>query len=216
MRILLGLMFLSFNVYAIPDEILTGYLEHHEICVKDASIRAPNQNVFNEMKESCRQEYINRVEGGVNSREISQDQSIHVKLWDDFINDLKDVPEFRIEKTGFFSKRAVLSDFYVTRDRRSKDRLLLWKNGSLISNYYALPFSEKLFNARYSSGRIAILGLDSINYYAVKNGSVYRMETEYGQILKLSAAIYLENNAIIVYNDQVIGVISRNVIKEID
>lgn len=28
MRMLLGLLFLSFNVYAIPDEILTGYLEH--------------------------------------------------------------------------------------------------------------------------------------------------------------------------------------------
>lgn len=217
--ILLGLILMSSYVRAIPDEILTGYLESHELCVKDAQIRASNHKAFENLKEICRQDYLKRVERDYKPLPKFTDRSVPVRMWTDFVDESQTFPRFRVEsKRKYFSdKRAVLGDFYITRDKRFPDRLVLWENGTMIQGYYAIPFTEMLYNAKYINGRIAITGLDSdVTYYAVRKGDIYRMETEFGHIIKMTAALYLADSALIVYDDQIIGIISRKVAEEID
>lgn len=218
--LLLGLVLLSFNAIAIPDEILTGYLERHEMCVKDARIRALDRQAFDKLKEQCRIDYIRMVDGGRLSETIQTDDSVPVRKWNRFVTSTRTLPEFEINskrKYLFKINQAKLGDFYITRDKNYPERLILWKDGLLAEGYYAVPLTDTLYNARYVNGRIAILGLDSdIVYYSVRQGDAYRMETEYGHVLKLNAALFLANHALIVYDDVPIGTISRNVAKEID
>lgn len=218
--LLAGLLLLSFKAIAIPNEILTGYLERHEMCVKDARIRAPDRQAFDKLKEQCRIDYIKMVDGGTESIEKVQDDSVPVRKWNKFITSTRTLPEFEIKSHRnylFRINKAILEDFYITRDKNYPDRLLLWKNGLLVGDYHAIPVSNTLYNARYSNGRIAILGLDSdIIYYAVPDGSAYKMETEFGHVLKINAALFLANKALIVYDGVPIGTISRSVSKEID
>lgn len=218
--LLAGLLFVSVQSFAIPDEILTSYLERHEVCVKDASLRAPDREAFNKLKEQCRLDYLRMVDGGHYSEQVLNDDSAPVRKWTKFITATKKLPEFEIEsKRNYLFKinRAKLGNFYITRDKNYPERFILWKDGRLASEYYSVPMSDTLYNARYVNGRIAVIGLDSdIVYYAVHQGDAYRMETEYGHVLKLNAALFLANNALIVYNDVPIGTISRNVAKEID
>lgn len=219
--ILLGLALLSIKSFAIPNEILSGYLERHEMCIKDAQIRAQDSETFKKLKEQCRREYIKNVDGGDYSySDFKNDNSPPVRDWNKFVSDARRLPSFEIESRRnyvFSIKRAKLGNLYITRDKHFSDRLVLWDKGVRVNNFYAIPYSNALYNARYIDGRIAVNGLDfKTCYYAVSVGSAYRMETEYGHVLKIGAALYLADKAIIVYNDVPVGIISRNMIEEID
>lgn len=219
--LILGLAMLSIQAYAVPKEILSGYLEQHEMCVKDAQIRSRDSETFKKLKEQCRTNYINSVDGtGYPSSTFKNDNSAPVRDWNKFVNDARKLPRFEIESRRnyvFSIKKARLGSLYITRDKNFPERLVLWDRGMRVDNFYAIPYSDTLYNARYIDGRIAISGLDlDTIYYAVSMGTAYRMETEYGHVLKLNAALYLEKRAIVVYNDVPIGIISRNDVEEID
>lgn len=217
--ILAGLLLVSLPVFAVPDEILSGYLERYEMCVKDAMIRAPSSTSFEILKQNCKINYINMIERSPISHKIVNDNSIPVQKWKKFLADVKNLPEFTVKTERdyiFFKRKAVLKEFYIKRDPNYKTRFVLWKNHRKVE-YKTIPMSEALNNAQYIDGKISVMGLDSnIPYYVVQKADSYYMKTEYGHSLTLEAAIYLADRVLIVYDNVPLGIVSKEVIEEID
>lgn len=214
---LIILALVSFRANAVPDEILVGYLNRHELCVKDARIRANSQEEFKELKTMCKIEYLEKVGGSIDSDRDISIKSSQRKDWLNFIESTKSLPEFRIDSKRVYLKRvnrATLGGYYFSRKH---GRLILWKDGMQIDNYSAIPIRDALRNSRFENDRIIISGMDAdVLYYAYKDGRVYRFETEFGSTLSANAALFLASSAVIIYNDVPIGIITRNVAKETD
>lgn len=205
---------------SLPTEILASYLERHEMCVKDARIRANNQKDFIAMKDQCRIDYMNMVDGVADSVTGKSDNSAAVTDWKRYVNFMSTLKEFKIEGRRHYltvENRAVLGDFYITRNKGVGKGLLIWKGGLLVNDYKAIPLSDALMNARYVDGRIAILGLDSdVVYYATRQGNSFSFETGYGNQLGINASLFLADKAVLVYNDEPIGIITRKIAREIN
>ncbi|QHJ78865.1 MAG: hypothetical protein [Caudoviricetes sp.] len=208
-------LIMSIDASAVPSEILTTYLKKHELCVKDARIRAQSKEDFYLLKNKCRTDYINMVDGVTGNIEGKRVDSIPVERWTKFINSLINLRDFRPVENRIYLKnehRAMLDGFSVTR---RNGKVVVWKDRMQIP-YYAIPLSTGLLNAVYKDDRLVISGLDSdILYYAYPSGDAYRVENSYGNALTLTGALFLAEKAIIVYDDEPIGIISRETMKEI-
>lgn len=213
---LLLLALVPFGANAVPDEILASYLIRHELCVKDARIRADSKQEYYDLKEKCKNEYLLNVEGQENSQKDISKLSPEAKEWYKFIEQLDSLPRFQLSSTRVYFNvkyKASLNDFYFKRG--DTGRLILFNNGMQVE-YTAIPIKPALHNARYEQGKIIISGLDSdMYYYAIRNGRSYNFETEYGSNLSANAALFLADSAAIMYNDIPIGILTRKIAKEI-
>lgn len=214
---LILLALLPFGASAVPDEILASYLSRHELCVKDARIRADSKSEFQDLKEQCKIDYLENVGGKKDSDVDISVSSSQRKDWINFIDSLRNLPEFKLESKRVYLKsvnRASLGGYYFSL---RNGKLVLWKNGMMIDDYSAIPIKDALRNSRFEDNRIIISGMDSdVYYYAYKEGRTYRFETAYGSTLSVNAALFLANSAVIIYNGVPIGIITRKVAKETD
>lgn len=213
---LLLLALVSFGANAIPDEILASYLDRYELCIKDARIRAETQGEYNSLRSICKINYMENVEGATDSSKNIQDTSKATLDWINYVRGLNSLPKFTISsKRIYFSihKRATLDEFYMVRNHAGK--LVLYRNGLLV-NHSSIPIKDALVNAKYENHKIVISGMDSnVYYYVIRSEGSYRFHTAYGAELSAHAALFLAETAVIMYDDVPIGIISREIAKEI-